>query len=88
MPCPRPVSLPSTYTAPAAGPPCDLVLDGRAVLPHMKPWSLYDFGYVTDWIGLSGSTGAVPWWTPLDWSARFFRPLASLAQNDLWNETC
>jgi histidinol-phosphate aminotransferase len=39
MPCPRPVSLPSTYTAPAAGPPCDLVLDGRAgVVWPDQPW--------------------------------------------------
>ena len=58
-----------------------LVLEGRVEQAPMKPWNLYDFGAVADWVGLSGSTGAIPWWTPPDWSARFLRPLASLS---LW----
>lgn len=54
-----------------------LVLRGET---PMKPWALFDFGYLADWEG-GQDPGSIPWWTSLDWKARFFRPLASLS---LW----
>ena len=33
MSSPRPVALPAAYAPPAGGPPCDLLLDGRAGVP-------------------------------------------------------
>jgi hypothetical protein len=49
-----------------------LVLEGAVEHPTLRAWSLFDFGD-------AAQNEFTPWWTPDDWSIRFFRPLASLS---------
>jgi hypothetical protein len=58
-----------------------LVLSGELDHHRLRPWSLYDFGTATDWQGLSGSSGGMPWWMTPEWKTRFWRPLTSAS---LW----
>ena len=58
-----------------------LVLDGRVESPTWKPWSLYDFGTLSEAPDRTVEAGAFPWWTDSDWRVRFFRPITSLS---LW----
>lgn len=57
-----------------------LVLRGAQGSSPMSRWSLYDFGTASNWRSFAfeqGGHGGLPWWTDLDWKARFFRPLTS-----------
>lgn len=58
-----------------------IALRGLAPESPMKPWNLYDFGTSPPPGGDVYRSGAYPWWTPAQWKARFFRPLASCS---LW----
>ncbi len=58
-----------------------LILQGLADHPTMRPWSLYDFGETPRPPDSTFESGAFPWWSSNDWKGRFFRPLTSMT---LW----
>lgn len=55
-----------------------LVMEGVIQHPTLRPWSLYDWGWAAHPGEVTFEGGALPWWTPEDWSIRFFRPVVSL----------